>query len=211
MGEVSQTPLVGEIISSRRRCGTCTLCCKLVPVRELKKRAGERCKFQRHTGCQVYHRIDKGFPLSCGLWNCAWLANADAEELRRPDRAGYVIDMTADFVTITNNETGEREQVEVAQIWCDTSRPDAWKDPALLVWLERRAAKGVLGLVRFNNEGAIGLFPPRSRWNPTDHWVAEGGTKEALNREHSPAEKDAALHEIRAERPRSTAPWEVTV
>jgi hypothetical protein len=174
----------------KRQCGTCTLCCRLVPVRELEKPAGARCKFQRHTGCQVYHRPNKGFPHACGFWSCKWLLNDDAADLSRPDRAGYVLDITPDFVTITDD--GVPRNIQVVQIWCDPKRPDAHRDPALRAWLERRYLQNnVLGLVRYDNKQAIALFPPASA--PDGQWHEVAGSPEGLRPEHSIDEVAAAL------------------
>jgi len=38
--------------SMNRTCGGCTLCCKLLPVRELKKPANTRCQHQRAEICK---------------------------------------------------------------------------------------------------------------------------------------------------------------
>src|SRR5262245_54343180 len=59
-----------------RRCGDCTLCCKLLPVRELHKKGGERCQHQKAgKGCGVYNK--PAMPPSCGLWSCRWLVQPD--------------------------------------------------------------------------------------------------------------------------------------
>jgi hypothetical protein len=89
------------------------------------------------------------------LWSCRWLVNDDTADMRRPDRAGYVIDMMPDFITIQDNETGALTKVEVVQIWVDPRRPDAHRDPALRAYLERRAAEGKAALVRFDSKEAI--------------------------------------------------------
>ena len=74
-----------------RRCGECTLCCKLLPVVELKKKANTPCQFQRSgKGCTVHGTRKQ--PTSCAIWSCRWLMNEDADELARPDRSHYVID-----------------------------------------------------------------------------------------------------------------------
>lgn len=142
-----------------RQCGGCTLCCKLVPVKELQKGAGERCRHQSHKGCAVYHR--SGMPMSCALWSCRWLVNDDTAGLRRPDRSRYVIDLLPDFIVIENNETGERTNVEVIQIWCDPKARDAWQnDQALLDYLDRRGREGKAALIRYSNQEGCTVFPP---------------------------------------------------
>jgi hypothetical protein len=139
-----------------RQCGGCTLCCKLLPVNELDKLAGERCRHQQTgKGCAVYRT--RKMPACCHFWNCRWLVNDDTADLSRPDRTHYVIDLLPDYVTVVNNETGEKENVEVIQIWCDPKFPHAHRDPALRRYLERRAAEGKMALVRYNNKDAISI------------------------------------------------------
>jgi hypothetical protein len=139
-----------------RQCGDCQLCCKLLPVGSLHKGAGERCKHQRHgKGCVVYDKLWTVAP-ECKLWNCRWLGNDDADDLRRPDRSHYVVDIMPDYVTINDEQLGELRK-EVAQIWCDPDYPDAHRDPALRAWLER---KRLIGLVRYDNQRGVVIIPP---------------------------------------------------
>jgi hypothetical protein len=145
--------------SLTRKCGECQLCCKLLPVRTLQKKGGEVCRHQKfRKGCAVYHRA--GMPPECAIWNCRWLVNDDADELSRPDRAHYVIDVMPDFVTLKEDATGFNQNIEVVQIWCDPKYPDAHRDPALRRWLFRRAQEGKAAIIRFNERDAIGLFAP---------------------------------------------------
>jgi hypothetical protein len=142
-----------------RTCGDCQLCCKLVPVQELGKGAGERCRHQRAgKGCLVYRR--PGRPQSCAWWTCRWLVNDDTADLRRPDRSHYVIDVMPDFVRCVNNETGESQPVPAVQIWVDPSYRDAHRDPGLRAYLERRAADGVVGIVRYSERDCFTLIAP---------------------------------------------------
>jgi hypothetical protein len=131
-----------------RQCGACTLCCKLVPVKEIGKRAGERCQHQRHTGCAIYSRR----PMSCMVWSCSWLLGDDTKELRRPDRSRYVIDPMPDQVSVGG------QRVQVVQIWCDPKAPDAWQDPALIAFLQRKAAEGVGALIRYSGSEGKAVF-----------------------------------------------------
>jgi hypothetical protein len=150
-----------------RRCGDCQLCCKLLPVPPLNKGAGERCRFQRaHKGCTVYHT--KRMPVACRVWSCRWLVNDDTDDLSRPDRAHYVLDISPDFVTMVD-EAGERAVVEVVQVWVDPDYPDAHRDPALRAYLERRGKNQVVALVRWDNKRGMVIFPPAlsrsGQWN----------------------------------------------
>ena len=171
-----------------RRCGECTLCCKLLPVRSLGKGAGERCKHQRHTGCRVYARLGSVSP-ECALWSCRWLVNDDTADLRRPDRSHYVLDIMPDFVTLRDDTTGSVQHVQVIQIWVDPKFPDAHRDPALRAYLERRAEENIIGLVRWDDEKAIALFPPAL--SADGLWHEQGSNFRA--KAHSPEELVAAL------------------
>ena len=169
---------------NNRQCGGCSLCCKLLPmdIDNLHKPAGKRCPHQRHSkGCAIYARR----PHCCRLWNCRWLAANDTDDLRRPDRSHYVLDIMPDFVTLEHNETHERTNIQVVQVWCDPDYPDAWKDPALLAYLERRGKEGTAALVRFNSRDAITVFPPAmcadGQWHANSNMT--------LEREHTAEER----------------------
>jgi hypothetical protein len=140
-----------------RRCGDCQLCCKLLPMPELHKPAGERCQHQKHgVGCAIYARR----PASCAIWTCRWLVSDDTADLRRPDRSRYVIDVMPDFITLVDNDSGERTDIEVVQIWIDPKYPDAHKDPALRRYLDRRGQEGIAAIIRYSELRAFTLFPP---------------------------------------------------
>jgi hypothetical protein len=172
-----------------RHCGGCTLCCKLLPVPPLGKKAGERCQHQRHhKGCAVYRK--KGFPAECAAWTCRWLVGDDTADLSRPDRSHYVIDVLPDFVTLRNNETGEAQHVQVVQIWVDPGYPDAHRDPVLRAYLERRGHEGIASIVRWDNERAMVIFPPELSDN---HQWNEVESDFRLKKEHTFDEVVAAL------------------
>jgi len=136
-----------------RTCSDCTQCCKLVPVKELDKAAGQRCIHQSRKGCGIYNRR----PMSCALWSCRWLTDPATAALSRPDRSHYVIDAMPDFISVDDADTGERIRIPVIQIWIDPAYPDAHRDPKLRAYLEQQQSAA---LIRFGNERGIVLFPP---------------------------------------------------
>ena len=92
-----------------RACGTCSLCCTVLRVDELGKRAGVDCIHQRHGpgrgsgdgrgfeggddsafegGCAVHETR----PPVCRGYRCLWLQGG-LEEEERPDRLGAVVDL----------------------------------------------------------------------------------------------------------------------
>jgi hypothetical protein len=165
-----------------RKCGDCTLCCRLLPmaanseyrhpaaiahalavglakpgIPDFDKPAGERCPHQRHgKGCAVYGH----HPFGCQIWSCRWLVNDDTADLRRPDRVGYCIDIMPDFVTLDAHDGNPPQNVEAVVIWVDAKRDEAWRDPALIEYLMRRGAEGKIGLIRFNSSDGLAVFPP---------------------------------------------------
>lgn len=144
---------------TNRRCGDCTLCCKLVPVQELDKPSNTRCVHQSRRGCAVYKRLSAVSP-SCALWSCQWLSNPDAHELRRPDRSHYVIDVVPDYIGAAQSD-GSVVTVPVMQVWVDPDYPDAHRDPVLRRFMEHNAAKhGLATLVRYGNNRALFVVPP---------------------------------------------------
>ena len=140
-------------MSAHRRCGDCTLCCKLLPMREFDKPSGQRCAHQRTgKGCAIYQRR----PPSCALWNCRWLVD-DAGETSRPDRSHAVIDVMPDYIGAQDDETGEVMEIPVVQIWVDPSYPDAHRDPELRAWLDQTKQ---VALIRYSATDGFVLFPP---------------------------------------------------
>jgi hypothetical protein len=145
--------------ASARRCGDCSLCCKLLPIVALDKPAGKPCRFQRHgKGCTIYSRR----PQECQWWSCRWLASADGTAgMRRPDRSHYVVDALPDTIRVTNNDTGEVIESEAVQIWIDPAFPQANDDPELRAYMLKMAVEhGMPSVLRWSNRVATGIFPP---------------------------------------------------
>lgn len=158
-----------------RRCNECTLCCKLMPVSEIGKAAGTRCRFQRAKGCTVYHDHAAGFPRSCAQWSCAWLLNVEGmADMPRPDRARYVIDTVPDYVE-AEAVLGQRARMGVVQIWIDPAHPEVHRDPKLRAWIELQAkTTKFAALIRFNSYDALFLLPPSLSGD--GQWHEKAGT-----------------------------------
>lgn len=152
----------------RRQCGDCQLCCRLLPVHdnerpwqkeELHKKAGERCKYQKFgVGCSVYNTST--MPFCCTAWNCRWIVGTIPDYMSRPDRCHYVIDVMPDYVTLEYNDGTPQTNLEAVQIWIDPKHPDAHRDPALREWLLELGERGIIGLVRYNEQDCMSIFPP---------------------------------------------------
>jgi hypothetical protein len=150
-------------LTLNRSCGSCTLCCKLLPVKGVDKPAHTRCQHQFSGGCRIYSTK----PQECSDWSCVWRRGDEATvHLRRPDRSHYIIDMYPDLIRVTNNDTGSTQERVCFQVWLDLDYPDAWKDKALLHFL---LITKIPALVRLGSHRAFAVFPPgaseNGQWN----------------------------------------------
>lgn len=139
-----------------RHCGDCQLCCKVMPILEIGKKAGARCDHQKHgKGCMVHGTAAQ--PMSCKKWSCWWLMNPTFM-LPRPDRAGYVVDPQPDFV-VFGEDVHKGKRVPALQIWADPARPDAWRKAT--AWIKQAVAeKQAVAIIRFDERLAVVLVPP---------------------------------------------------
>src|SRR6266536_411497 len=121
--------------SITRECGNCTLCCKLLGVKELSKPQGQWCEHCAvGVGCKVYDTR----PAECRHFTCMWLAGMIAEELT-PDKVRRVF-------TVTNN----RVTVDV-----DPHRPDAYKTGVVRDCINRCTAKGQVVVISIGTEKVV--------------------------------------------------------
>lgn len=141
-----------------RLCGSCQLCCKLVPVPTISKAAGQRCVHSKvGRGCRIYVRR----PTACRTWSCRWLADPKTAGLPRPDRAHYVIDAEADTIAIQDTEAGKTYQLSVIQVWCDPAFPDAHRAADLRAYMLMMAERyGAGTVVRFSSTDVLFVAPP---------------------------------------------------
>ena len=106
-----------------KTCGTCTLCCTVVPVKEIDKRSFTPCRHLRTIihkhgpGCSIYPER----PFSCKGLACVWLDMPEIEEQYRPDRVGFVVDTQLDVVTVNGNDR------VAAQIWVEQGHEEDWR------------------------------------------------------------------------------------
>jgi len=163
-----------------RVCGSCSLCCKLLPIPgpPLHKAANTRCKHQKAwKGCGIYATR----PMPCRAFACRWLADRETAGLSRPDRSHCVIDAEADYIETIDNATGERTRVGVIQIWCDPAFPDAHRAPDMRAYMERIAEQyRYATIVRYNSTEAFVVFPPSL--SSDRQWHEQGGTIRARTR-----------------------------
>lgn len=75
--------------AAARSCGACSLCCTVLRVDELGKRAGHDCSHQRgDKGCGIYETR----PAICRGYQCLW-RQGGLEDDERPDMIGGIVDL----------------------------------------------------------------------------------------------------------------------
>jgi len=116
-------------------CGNCTLCCKLLGVKELSKPDGVWCEFCNRggtavgsAGCTIYANR----PDSCRAFECGYLINRLPEEFR-PDRVKMVI-------------TGTSEEIGAHIIHVDPNYPGAYREGN-----GKRLIEALLAATSYNN------------------------------------------------------------
>ena len=158
MNTISETDSISiDLSATSRRCGSCQLCCRLLPVLALSKGANTRCAYQRTgKGCTVYRT--RQMPAECHVWSCRWLVDPATASLHRPDRSHYVIDVMPDMIGI--DENGVTRDCMVVQVWVDPNFPNAHRDPALRRYLEALAETDRMpALVRCGSVGLVLIAP----------------------------------------------------
>jgi hypothetical protein len=158
---------------------------KLLPVHEagIDKAAGVKCKYLSFAKrCKIY----ESRPKCCRLWNCRWLIEDDAADLRRPDRSHYVIDILPDLLHV-GDPCEEYKKIAALQIWVDPLHPEAHRDPALRAYLEH---KNMPAIIRYDGSNGFVLLPPQL--TDTKHWLEHRGGK-TMNRETTVQERAEAM------------------
>ena len=118
---------------SINHCGSCTACCRIFDIPELKKPAGkwcEHCEIGR--GCTIY----ESRPQMCVDFECLWLLSQKREDFRerlaaelRPDRCKVV------FSPSTNDRVMAATTMPGA--------PFAWKRHDVMALIKRLTSNGM--------------------------------------------------------------------
>lgn len=109
-----------------RSCGTCSLCCKVLPVPELAKKAGSWCSHVvQGRGCAIHTTR----PGQCRSFSCRWLENTGLGPEWKPERSKFVL-------------YSEAEGQRLIAV-CDPGTPGAWRAPAYYPQFKQWAARAV--------------------------------------------------------------------
>ena len=104
-----------------KSCGSCTKCCTVMGVPELKKRPWDECPHvAAGRGCNIY--ADR--PSGCRKFICGWLLDPSMGPDLKPENCHVVFYQ-------------KNEQNIIAT--CDANYPDAWRKPNVVEFLHRLA------------------------------------------------------------------------
>ena len=97
-----------------RSCGTCTLCCRVLEVKEISKPKDQWCQHCKpDKGCEIYETR----PKECQDFSCLWLGAPEpwhtALEGMKPNRVKFVL--------------AWHDANQVLQVHADPGYPDKWK------------------------------------------------------------------------------------
>ena len=140
-------------LTQERACGSCSLCCRLLPVPQLQKDAGRWCPDCRPGAARGGCGIHETRPDVCRAFNCQWVQGR-GEAGWRPDLSGVLVCGLADLAT------GRALVLYLDRL--PLNRAGEW---ALLYWATQALALGVAlvayapldGLVLQQVAGVAGL------------------------------------------------------
>ena len=102
-----------------KSCGSCTMCCKLMGIAELKKPAWTECvHVAPGMGCRIYEQR----PRSCRQFICGWLLDPGMGPELKPDQCHVIFHQQAGQNIVAT---------------CDADHPNAWRQPDVLEFLHR--------------------------------------------------------------------------
>lgn len=114
-----------------RECGSCTMCCKVLGIRELEKMPNVMCKHVvKGKGCGIYDVR----PPTCRSFSCTWLLTDTMPEELKPNKCHAVFAMY-------------EQQPDQVTIYVDPGYPHAFREGALAHAIELFLAKKILVLV----------------------------------------------------------------
>ena len=129
-----------------RTCGDCSLCCKIMGVKQIDKPRNVWC---RHCDVGVGCRIYEERPQTCRDYDCRYLIDPRLPEAWRPTTAKMVV-----------NKDPTRVVIQV-----DPHRPDAWRREPYYSTIKQwaRAARPGWPVFVCIGERTIAVYPDREK------------------------------------------------
>jgi hypothetical protein len=114
----------GSLLMSKRECGSCSLCCKVLDVPAIYKPAGQWCRhFRAGSGCDI-HQLR---PKPCREFSCLWLAEDWLGDEWKPSQSKFVMAWEYEGECLT--------------VYPDPKAPNSWKLEPYYPVLKKLAAR----------------------------------------------------------------------
>jgi hypothetical protein len=143
-------PVVEGLVVDGRSCKGCTMCCKIVGIRELDKPPGVWCPHcSAKRGCKIYDTR----PGECRGFYCGYLMMAELDERWNPSKCKIVV-------------TYDEVRAARLTVYVDQSRASVWRQEPYYSQIKRwaRAAAAVQGQVMvWEGPKAIVVLPDGER------------------------------------------------
>ena len=105
-----------------KSCGSCTKCCTVMGVPEIKKRPWDECPHvAAGLGCKIYSERPSG----CRSFICGWLLDPNMGPDLKPENCHVVF--------------YQKNALDIVAT-CDPNYPDAWRKPNVVAFLHRLAS-----------------------------------------------------------------------
>jgi hypothetical protein len=124
-------------------CGSCTACCTVLGVKDLRKDHYSKCQHECAGGCAIY----KMRPKECRTYQCLWISSPDMIEDLRPDKLGVILEVS---------QLSIGPAVVVREVWLDASKSDLAQQ---FIDLVAEQVQGFIYVVRPNHTRSA-YFPP---------------------------------------------------
>lgn len=108
--------------TTQKTCGTCSICCKIVAVKDLAKPAHQWCVHNvPRKGCGIWG----AHPEVCKVWQCGWILMPQLDDRWKPESCGFII--------------RTRFQIQQLVIDVEPSKPNSWRREPFLSTIHRWA------------------------------------------------------------------------
>ena len=123
-------------MSTLKKCDKCSLCCKILPIQEIKKPENILC-INCNEGCSIYNNR----PSSCKDFKCEWLIDNSMSTDLKPNNCDIIFEKISDKILIGNT---------------DIKNIDAWKKDNVKKYIKSLNDEGVSVVISsFSNSPKI--------------------------------------------------------
>lgn len=122
-----------------RECSGCTLCCRVLGVKEIKKAPLVECVHCHVFGCTIYETR----PKECREFDCLWLTDEKLSEDLKPSVSHVVLSDLAHDLKIEGVEPVEKTII----VHIDPQFPEAYREGHMKMFLNEQLKQGTALIV----------------------------------------------------------------